>query len=162
MNRQSSQVHQFIGEVIMVNSRITRLAAMAIASTMVVGTIGSASAAPVLSSTVAVKAAQEGPITNVRWGWGWRGGGWHGGWGPGPVVAGLAAGALVAGAAAGSYYAPGYYAPYAYGPYAYGGYYAPRYYYAPGYYRYSGPYAPGYSGYGPCFTDEGYGRASPC
>lgn len=77
----------------------------------------------------------------------WR----HHGWGPG-VAAGVAAGALIGSAVAaqpyGTYYdEPGYVygAPYAYdsGP-VYGTY---------GYRNY---------GYGKCYTDEGYGRRTPC
>jgi hypothetical protein len=79
----------------------------------------------------------------------------HGGfgWGPG-IAAGVATGALIGSAVAGS---------------PYGSYYA-----EPGYYGYAEPYAynagPGYYGsygyrnwgYGPCYTDEGYGRRTPC
>src|SRR5262249_27140960 len=39
----------------------------------------SASAAPVLTNTVAVKQALPGDVQDVRWGGGWRGGGWRGG-----------------------------------------------------------------------------------
>src|SRR5204862_8268593 len=76
--------------------------------------------------------------------------GW--GWGPG-IAAGVATGALIGSAVAGSPYGyyygePGYtYAePYAYdvGPTYYGNY---------GYRNW---------GYGPCYTDEGYGRRTSC
>jgi hypothetical protein len=96
----------------------------------------------------------------------WRGH-HHGGWGwGGPAVgigAGIAAGALIGSAVAArpyGYYEPGYaYAqPYAVAP-GYG--YAQPYAYdaGPAYY---GSYGYRNWGYGPCFTDEGYGRRSSC
>ncbi len=83
-----------------------------------------------------------------------------GGWGPGiGIGAGIAAGALIGSAVAarpyGYYGEPGYaYAEpgYAYAqPYAYDA--GPAYYGSYGYRNW---------GYGPCFTDEGYGRRTPC
>ena len=97
-----------------------------------------------------------------------RYGGWRG-YGPG-LAFGLAAGALAGAAIAAPYYGggpayyygapmPSYYsrpvyaAPYAYAPPVYappvygGGYYAPYGY---------------YYGYRRCYTDEGYGRRTPC
>jgi hypothetical protein len=55
--------------------------AMGAAAILSIAAIASASAAPVLSNTVAVKSATDSSISEVRWGggWGWRGGGW--GWG---------------------------------------------------------------------------------
>jgi len=90
----------------------------------------------------------------------WRGH-HHGGWGwGGPAVgigAGLAAGALIGSAVAGSPYGGYYYADPGYGyaqPYAYdaGPAYVGQGYYGYGYHR----------GWGRCFTDEGYGRRTPC
>ena len=140
----------------MIKSRVTQMAALAIASAMAIGSICSASAAPALSNTVAVKSAQQNPVIDVRWR--------HG---AAAVGLGIAAGALIAGAAvagADAYYVPDYgYAPgYAYGPgyvYAAPGYYAPGYY-APSYYV-PGYYSPGYR-YRQCYTDDGYGRFNPC
>ena len=80
----------------------------------------------------------------------------HGGfgWAPG-IAAGVATGALIGSAVAGSPYG-GYYAEPGYGygyaePYAYDA--------GPGYY---GSYGYRNWGYGPCYTDEGYGRRTPC
>jgi hypothetical protein len=83
----------------------------------------------------------------------------HHGWGPAVGIgAGIAAGALIGSAVAArpyGYYQPGYaYAEpgYAYAqPYAYDA--GPAYYGSYGYRNW---------GYGPCFTDEGYGRRTPC
>jgi hypothetical protein len=88
----------------------------------------------------------------------------HGGWGPGiGIGAGIAAGALIGSAVAAQPYGYYYGEPgYAYGEpgYAYAQPYAydvgPAYV-APGYY---GTY--GYRSRGQCFTDEGYGRRTPC
>ena len=86
----------------------------------------------------------------------WRGH-HHGGWGwGGPAVgigAGIAAGALIGSAVAAQPYG-GYYGEpgYAYTqPYAYDA--GPAYYGSYGYRNW---------GYGPCFTDEGYGRRTSC
>ena len=89
---------------------------------------------------------------------GHRGHGW-GGWGPG-IAAGVATGALVGAAVASR-------------PYGYGGgyYYEEPVYAAPYAYEVAPTYgAPVYGtygynrgwGYGQCFTDEGYGRRTPC
>lgn len=86
----------------------------------------------------------------------WRGH-HHGGWGwGGPAVgigAGIAAGALIGSAVAAQPYG-GYYSEPGYGyaaPYAYDA--GPAYYGSYGYRNW---------GYGPCYTDEGYGRRTPC
>jgi hypothetical protein len=130
--------------------------ALGIAGSLAIAASASASAGP-LSIDTGVKSAPVAQTTDVAW----RGhrGGWGGGWG-GPAVgigAGLAAGALIGSAVAGSPYGgyyydePGYvYAqPYAYdvGPTYYGGGYG---------------YGYGYRNWGRCFTDEGYGRRTPC
>ena len=76
----------------------------------------------------------------------------HHGWGPAVGIgAGIAAGALIGSAVAARPY--GYYEPgYAYAqPYAYDA--GPAYYGSYGYRNW---------GYGPCYTDEGYGRRTPC
>lgn len=86
----------------------------------------------------------------------WRGH-HHGGWGwGGPAVgigAGIAAGALIGSAVAAQPYGAYYGEPgYAYAqPYAYD--VGPTYYGSYGYRNW---------GYGPCYTDEGYGRRTPC
>ena len=85
----------------------------------------------------------------------------HGGWGPGVGIgAGIAAGALIGSAVAAQPYGT-YYGEPAYG-YAQPGYgYAQPYAYdaGPAYY---GSYGYRNWGYGPCFTDEGYGRRTSC
>jgi len=98
----------------------------------------------------------------------WRQHHHQGGWGAGPGIgigigAGIAAGALIGSAVAAQPY--GYYGEPGYA-------YAPPYAVEPGY-AYAQPYAVGPTyygnnygyrnwGYGPCFTDEGYGRRTPC
>lgn len=87
--------------------------ALALAGALMLGT-GPATAAPVTTSTAAVKAAAPGDVTDVRW----HGRRWHRGWGgPGPFFGGLAAGLV--GAAVTAPYWGGYY-PYGYYPYPYG------------------------------------------
>jgi hypothetical protein len=118
-----------------------RLLAFGVASALALGAAATASAGPMPVNSI------NGPThaTHVAW----RGHGWHGhGWGPGVGIgAGLAAGALI-GSAVAATSSPYYYdEPYAYGGPAYVG---------PGYYGY------GYRGWGRCFTDEGYGRRTPC
>jgi hypothetical protein len=88
------------------------------------------------------------------------------GWGPG-LAFGLAAGALAGAAIAAPYYGPGRYyylgapAPY---PYARPIYTAPVAYPAPVYLPPAvyAPYGGYYYGYRRCYTDEGYGRYTPC
>jgi len=128
-----------------------RMIALGVAGALAIAASATASAGP-MSIDTGVKSAPVGQTTEVAW----RGhrGGW--GWG-GPAVgsgAGLAAGALtgsaVAGAPYGGYYYddPGYvYAQ----PYAYDA--------GPGYY---GSYGYRNWGYGPCYTNEGYGSRTPC
>ena len=128
-----------------------RLIALGVAGALAVAASASASAGP-LSVDTGVKSA---PVQTTDVAWRGHRGGW--GWG-GPAVgigAGLAAGALIGSAVAGSPYGYYYDEPgYAYAaPYAYDA--APAYV-APGYYGY------GYRGWGRCFTDEGYGRRTPC
>lgn len=88
----------------------------------------SASAAPVLTNTAAVKHALASDVQEVRW----RGAAWRGRWGArlgGPLAGGLLAGGLVSTAFADPYYYdyasyPNPYAPeyiYAYPVYGYGG-----------------------------------------
>lgn len=127
-----------------------RVIAFGLAGALAIGVSADASAGP-MPLNPGVKNAPVGQVTDVRW----RGRG--GGWGAGPALgigAGLAAGALIGSAVAarpyGGYYydEPGYaYAePYAVVP-------APTYYGSYGYRNW---------GYGPCFTDEGYGRRTSC
>jgi len=128
--------------------------ALGVAGALAMGATATASAGP-LSIDTGVKNAPV-QTTDVAWRGHRGGGGW--GWG-GPAVgigAGLAAGALIGSAVAGSPYGGYYYDDpgYVYAqPYAYD--VAPAYV-APGYYGY------GYRGWGRCFTDEGYGRRTPC
>jgi len=126
-----------------------RAIALGLAGALAVGLSATAFAGP-LSIDTGVKTAPVAQTTDVAW----RGhrGGW--GWG-GPAVgigAGLAAGALIGSAVAGAPYGGYYYDEpgYVYGaPYAYDA--GPTYY---GGYRNWGD--------GPCHTDEGYGRRTPC
>ncbi len=122
--------------------------AFGLAGALALGAVATASAGP-MPINPGVKSA--GPVTDVAW----RGRGFGRGFGPGAaVIGGLAAGALIGSAVAGQ---------------PYGGYYAePGYAYEPGYgYGYDTP-APYYSnygyngGWGKCYTDEGYGRRTPC
>jgi hypothetical protein len=121
--------------------------ALGVAGALAVAASASASAAP-LSFDTGVK---NTPIQTTDVAWRGHRGGW--GWG-GPAVgigAGLAAGALIGSAVAGSPY--GYY-------YDEPGYvYDTPTYVAPGYY---GGYGYGYRNWGRCYTDEGYGRRTPC
>jgi len=134
------------------NTRSWKTRAMAVvvaAATAITGAF-SASAAPVLTSTAAVKQALPGDVQEVRW-WGWGGGAFFGG-----LIAGGLIGAAIARPYYGGYYGyPGYYGygyGYGYSPYAYGyaypsysdyGYGSP---YGGGYY--SGGYYGGWRGYG--------------
>ena len=96
--------------------RHTMKYALVLAGALMIGAAGLANAAPVPTSTAAVKAAPPGNVTDVRW----YGRGWRGGWGgPGPFFGGLAAGVI--GAAVTAPYWGGYY-PYGYYPYPYGYY----------------------------------------
>ncbi len=131
----------------------TRLIALGVAGAFSIGAAAPSFAAPVMTSTAAVKAAAPDHVTDVRW----RGRGR--GIGPG-LAFGLAAGALVGATVAARPYGPDYYAAgpsYYAGPYD-GPVYAQPYADAPTYVE------PGYyPGYGRrCFTDEGYGRHRPC
>jgi hypothetical protein len=140
-----------------------RAIALGVASALAIGAAATASAGP-LPVNAGVKNATTDHVTDVRWRGHRGGGGW--GWGPGiGIGAGIAAGALIGSAVAaqpyGYYSEPGYaYAQpyavepgYAYAqPYAYGG--GPAYY--------GGNYGYRNWGYGQCFTDEGYGRRTPC
>ena len=93
----------------------SRAMAVVVAGATAIAGAFSASAAPVLTNTAAVKQALPGDVQNVRWGWR---GGW--GWGGGAFVGGLVAGGLIGAAISRPYYGyPGYYG---YG-YGYGGYY---------------------------------------
>jgi len=124
-----------------------------LAGALAMGAAATASAGP-LSIDTGVKNA---PVQTTDVAWRGHRGGW--GWG-GPAVgvgAGLAAGALIGSAVAGSPYGGYYYDDpgYVYAqPYAYDA--APAYV-GPGY-----GYGYGYRRYGRCFTDEGYGRRTPC
>jgi len=147
------------GRNAMESTMITKngMIAFGVASALAIAASGSALAGP-MSIDTGVKSAPAAQTTDVAWRGGWRsGGGWHrGGWGwGGPAVgigAGLAAGALIGSAVAGA---------------PYGGYYYddPGYVYGAPYAYDAGPtYYGGYRnwGYGPCYTNEGYGRRTPC
>src|SRR5262245_62431298 len=134
--------------------------AVALAGATAIASVGSAPAAPVLTSTATVKHALPSDVQDVRW-WGWGGGAFFGG-----LVAGGLSGAAIAQPYYYGYPAYGYSygygsAPYAYGysyPYAYpyssdayaypygGGYYGGGYY-GGGYYG-GGYYGGGWRGYG--------------
>src|SRR5262249_41097260 len=95
-----------------------RALACALGVTTPIAAAGSASAAPVLTSTAAVRQALPSDVQDVRWGW--RGGAFFGG-----LVAGGLIGAAIARPYYGGYgYGYGYgYPAYGYGygyPYAYG------------------------------------------
>src|SRR5262249_44950644 len=121
-----------------------RVVAFGVASALAMGAAATASAGPLPVNSI------NGPThaTEVAW----RGHGWHGhGWGPAVGIgAGLAAGALIGSAVAAQPY--GYY--YGEPGYVYGAPYA--YDVGPTYYGYSN------WGYGPCYTNDGYGRRSSC
>ncbi len=123
-----------------------------------------ATAGPIPTMTAAVAQAAPDHTIDVYW----RGyGGWRG-YGPG-LAFGLAAGAIAGAAIAAPYYGggptyyygapmPSYYSRPVYAaPYAYAPVYAPPVY-GGGYYA---PYG-SYYGYRRCYTDEGYGRWTPC
>ena len=129
------------------NTLKTSAIALGMASAMALTAVP-AFAGPLMPNQAAVKAAAPDQGTDVQWRR-------HRGWGPGVGIgigAGIAAGALVGSAVAGSPYYGGYYyeEPVYATPYAYQPVY-PSYGY-------------GYNGwrYGECFTDEGYGRRTPC
>ena len=122
-----------------------RALAAVLGGTTAIAGAGSASAAPVLTSTAALKRAQPSDVQNVRWGWG------------GAFFGGLVAGGLIGAAIARPYYGYGYgygyygYPSYAYGGYPYGyGYSYPYYSYGYGYPYggYYGGYYGGWRGYG--------------
>ncbi|MEJ0076489.1 MAG: hypothetical protein WDO17_13750 [Alphaproteobacteria bacterium] len=113
-----------------------------------------ATAGPLPTQTAAVTRAAPDHATNIYWRR----------WGPG-LAFGLAAGALAGAAIASPFYGAGRYyylgapAPYLYARPVYAapyGYPAPVYLPPPVY----APY--GYYGYRRCYTDEGYGRWTPC
>ena len=116
-----------------------RALATVLAGTTAIAAV-SASAAPVLTGTAALKQALPSDVQDVRWGWG-----------GGAFFGGLIAGGLIGAAIATPYYGYGYgyysYPPYAYGyyaPYAYGYSYP---YVSSGYaYPYGGYYGGGYYG----------------
>ena len=123
-----------------------------------------ATAGPIPTMTAAVAQAAPDHTVEVYW----RGyGGWRG-YGPG-LAFGLAAGAIAGAAIAAPYYGggpayyygapmPSYYSRPVYAaPYGYAPVYAPPVY-GGGYYA---PYG-SYYGYRRCYTDEGYGRWTPC
>ena len=131
-----------------------RAIALGLAGALAIGFSATASAGPLPIGNAGVKNAATDHVTEVRW---------RGGRGFGPAVgigAGIAAGGLIGSAVAGSVYGPGYYydepvygAPVYAQPYGYEPVYPAQQYYQPGYSGY---------GYGPCWTDEGYGRRRPC
>jgi hypothetical protein len=112
-----------------------RTVVIAIAGAVALGTVSTASAAPVPSSTRAVSDAAPSSVIDVRYYRGYRGR-YHRYYGPGIALGALA---VVAGAAAygngyygnRGYYGRGYYGG---GPYYYGG--GPYYGGSPYYYRY--------------------------
>jgi hypothetical protein len=133
--------------------------ALGIAGGLGASLMAPAAAGPIPTLTAAVTQAAPDYAVEVYWR----------GWGPG-LGFGLAVGALAGAAIAAPYYGAGRYyyygapapalyarpvyaAPYAYAPPVYaapvygGGYYAPYGY---------------YYGYRRCYTDEGYGRRTPC
>ena len=137
--------------------------ASTVAGAIVATSFAPATAGPIPTMTAAVAQAAPDHTLDVYWRGAWRG------YGPG-LAFGLAAGAIAGAAIAApydgggptyyygapmpSYYSrPVYAAPYAYGPPVY----APPVY-GGGYYA---PYG-SYYGYRRCYTDEGYGRWTPC
>jgi hypothetical protein len=123
----------------------SRATAVVVAGATAIAGAFSASAAPVLTNTAALKQALPGDVQDVRW----RGGG-------GAFFGGLVMGGLLGAAFARPYYYgyPAYYGygyGYGYAPYAYG-YSYPYYSYGYGYpyggYSYGGGYYGGWRGYG--------------
>jgi hypothetical protein len=111
------------------NTRMTKyLLAVGVAGTMAIGAANPSLAAPVMSSTAAVKSTAPTPIENVRFR--------H--FGPGAFIGGLALGLAGAALASPYYYGPPAYA-YDYGPtyYQYE-YVTPGYAYAPAPYYWGG------------------------
>jgi len=109
---------------------LKRSMAIGLAGALLVGASGASFAAPLPTTTAAVKSAVPSRAIDVRW---------HGHrWGPGLALGlfGAAIGAAIAGSNGYyGYYGPSYYA-YGYGPpYAYYGAYAYRPYYRPYFYR---------------------------
>jgi hypothetical protein len=129
----------------------TTLIALGLAGALSIGAAAPSFAGPLMSSGAAVRQAAPDHVTDVRW----RGRGI----GPG-LALGLAAGAFIGANVAARNYGPDYY----YDGAPYGAYQGPVYA-DPDAYR-SGYPAPGYyapdSGYGQCFTNDGYGRRRPC
>ena len=111
-----------------------RALAIGLAGTTAIAVVCSASAAPVLTNTAALKQALPSDVQDVRWGWG-----------GGAFFGGLLVGGLIGAAIAQPYYGYGYPAyGYGYG-FSYGS--APYYYpYAVSYPAYSYGY-PSYGGY---------------
>jgi hypothetical protein len=106
------------------STSLRTLAASILLVASMIGSVGTASAAPVVDH-LAIKNASPSTIEVVQW----RGGGW--GWGA-PVAGGFVAGALLGSALAAPYYygSGPYYYPYYQRPYyapAPAGYYAPNY-----------------------------------
>ena len=81
--------------------------AIGIAGALVIGSVSTTFATPVLSNTAAVRSAQSAHMIDVRW----RGGAVAAG-----IAAGLAVGAIAGAAASGPYYGPYYGGPAYYGP----------------------------------------------
>jgi hypothetical protein len=121
-----------------------RAIAFGLAGALAIGLSATASAGP-MPINPGVKSAPAAQVTDVAW----RGRGWGRG---AAVGAGIAAGALIGSAVAAQ---------------PYGGYYdEPGYVYDQPGYVYDQPapyYNRGYNGgWGKCYTDEGYGRRTPC
>jgi len=130
--------------------RISRtLTALGVAGALSLSAAVPSFAAPVMTSTATLKQAATDHVIDVRW----RGRGFGRGFGPAGIIAGIATGAFIAADVANRGYGPDYY--YADPGYAGPVYAEPYAYPAPGY------YAPSYQ-YGPCTTNEGYGRRRPC
>ena len=125
-----------------------RALAIGLAGTTAITVVCSASAAPVLTSTAALKQALPSDVQDVRW---WGGGAFFGG-----LVAGGLIGAAIARPDYYGYPAYGYGYGYAYPAYGYG--YAPYAYSSPYYsYSYGYPYGGGYYGGGYYGGWRGYG-----
>lgn len=117
-----------------------RVLVLGLAGTTAITLVCSASAAPVLTNTAALRQTLPSDVRDVRWGWG-----------GGAFFGGLLAGGLIGAAIASPYY----YSYPAYG-YGYSSYYYPYAYSYPAYsygygYPYGGYYGGGYGGW------RGYG-----
>src|ERR1051326_8266926 len=122
-----------------------RALAIGFAGTTAITVVCSASAAPVLTNTAALKQALPSDVQGVRWGWG-----------GGAFFGGLLAGGLIGAALAQPYYYGYGYPAYGYG-YGYAPYYYPYAYSYPAYsYSYGYPYG-GYGGYYGGWRGYGYG-----